>query len=63
MFKETTLAYLFDIVGLIAGFLIAYQLGIFQLSPWALALYPTVISVKGVIRVYLAGRLSTALAS
>ena len=49
MFKETTLACLFDIGGLIAGFAIALQLGVFQLSPWAIALYPAVVSVKGVI--------------
>jgi mgtE-like transporter len=61
MFKETTLTCLFDIGGLIAGFTIAVQLGIFQLSPWALALYPAVVSVKGVITGLLTGRLSTAL--
>jgi mgtE-like transporter len=61
MFKETALTCLFDIGGLIAGFTIAQQLGIFQLSPWALALYPAVVSVKGVITGLLTGRLSTAL--
>ncbi len=61
MFKETTLACLFDIGSLIAGFMIALQLGIFQLSPWAIALYPAVISVKAVITGLLTGRLSTAL--
>lgn len=61
MFKETALTCIFDIGGLIAGFTIALQLGIFQLSPWALALYPAVVSVKGVITGLLTGRLSTAL--
>jgi len=61
MFKETTLACLFDIGGLVAGFAIALQLGVFQLSPWAIALYPAVVSVKGVITGLLTGRLSTAL--
>jgi mgtE-like transporter len=61
MFKETALACLFDIGGLIAGFTIALQLGVFQLSPWAIALYPAVVSVKGVITGLLTGRLSTAL--
>jgi mgtE-like transporter len=60
MFKETSLAYLFDIAGLLAGFLVAYQLGVFRLSPWALALYPTLISTR-VISGLLSGRLSTAL--
>ncbi len=61
MFKETTLACLFDVGGLIAGFTIALQLGVFQLSPWAITLYPAVVSVKGVITGLLTGRLSTAL--
>jgi len=61
LFKETTLACLFDIGSLIAGFMIALELGVFQLSPWAIALYPAVISVKAVITGLLTGRLSTAL--
>jgi mgtE-like transporter len=61
MFKESTLSCLFDIGGLAAGFAIALQLGVFQLSPWALALYPAVLSVKGFSTGLLAGRLSTEL--
>ena len=61
MFKETSLACLFDVGGLFAGFMIAVQLGVFQLSPWAIALYPAIVSVKGVISGLLTGRLSTAL--
>jgi len=60
MLKETTLAYSFDIAGLIAGFLIAYQLNVFRLSPWAFALYPPLISIR-IINGLLSGRLSTAL--
>jgi len=60
MFKQTTLAYLFDIAGLVAGFLIAYQLDVFKLSHWALALFPALISTR-IINGLLSGRLSTAL--
>ena len=60
MLKQTTLAYLFDIAGLIAGFLIAYQLNVFEHYRWALALYPTLISIR-IINGLLSGRLSTAL--
>ena len=60
MFKQTTLAYFFDILGLLAGLLIAYQLNIFTRTPWALALYPTLISTR-VISGLLSGRLSTGL--
>ncbi|MBE3116822.1 magnesium transporter [Candidatus Bathyarchaeota archaeon] len=60
MFKETSITYLFEIAGLLAGFLVAYQLGVFKFSPWAIALYPALISTK-VISGLLSGRLSTAL--
>ncbi len=60
MFKQTLLAYLFDIAGLIAGFLIAYQLDVFEHYPWALALYPALISTR-IINGLLSGRLSTGL--
>jgi cation transporter-like permease len=59
--RETLIAYLFNIGGLFAGFLVASQLGIFQMSPWTLALYPAVIGAKSVIEGLLSGRLSTAL--
>jgi mgtE-like transporter len=60
MFKQTTVAFLFDILALIAGILIAYQLDVFKLSNWALALYPALISTR-IINGLLSGRLSTAL--
>jgi mgtE-like transporter len=61
LLKETSLAYIFDIGGLLAGFMVASQLGIFLLSPWAIAIYPAILSAKGVIGGLLSGRLSTAL--
>jgi mgtE-like transporter len=62
MFKETSLAFFFGIGGLIAGFMIATQLGNFEeTAPWAMALWPAVISAKGVINGLLSGRLGTAL--
>lgn len=54
-------AFTFDIGGLFAGFVVASQLGVFQLAPWAIALYPAIVSAKGVIGGLLSGRLSTAL--
>ena len=59
--KETFTAYAFDLGGLLAGFIVAYQLGVFRLAPWAIALYPAVLGAKGVIEGLLSGRLSTAL--
>lgn len=61
MFKENTISCLFDLGGLVAGFAIAFQLGIFQTTPWAIALYPAIVSVKGVTTGLISGRLSTAL--
>jgi len=40
---------------------VASQLGIFQRSPWAIAIYPAIVSAKGVIHGLLSGRLGTAL--
>ncbi|MEM4704459.1 MAG: magnesium transporter [Candidatus Bathyarchaeia archaeon] len=59
--KETLTAYSFDVLGLFAGFMVASQLNVFQLSPWAIAIYPAIVSAKGVIGGLLSGRLSTAL--
>ncbi|HTY74302.1 MAG TPA: magnesium transporter [Candidatus Nanoarchaeia archaeon] len=59
--KETFIAFAFDIGGIAAGFLVAYQLGVFHAAPWALALFPAVLGAKGVIEGMLSGRLSTAL--
>ena len=55
------MAYLFDVGGLFAGFVLASQLNTFQLSPWAIAIYPAIVSAKGVIGGLLSGRLGTAL--
>ena len=60
-FKETLIAYSFDVGGLFAGFMIASQIGIFELSPWAIAMYPAIVSAKGVIGGLISGRLGTAL--
>jgi mgtE-like transporter len=61
MLKETSLAYVFDVGGLLAGFMVASQFGIFAKTDWAIAVYPAILSAKGVIGGLLSGRLSTAL--
>lgn len=60
-FKENLTAYTFDLGGLIAGFAVASQLGVFNLSPWAIAIYPGLLGIKGIIHSLLRGRLGTAL--
>ncbi|MFB3889252.1 MAG: magnesium transporter [Candidatus Bathyarchaeia archaeon] len=61
--REALTAFLFNIGGLLAGFLLASQLGVFRQSSghWAFALYPAVLSAEGVIQGLLSGRLGTAL--
>ena len=44
--KESFIARSFDIGGLMAGFTVAYQLNVFQLSSWAIAIYPVILTAK-----------------
>jgi mgtE-like transporter len=52
---------LFNFAGLLAGGLIAYSLGVFDRIPWALVIYPGILSIRGAIGGLYSGRLSTAL--
>lgn len=60
-FREALVALLFNVGGLVAGFVVASQLGVFELSPWGIAIYPAILSAKGVMGGLFTGRLSTAL--
>lgn len=60
-FRETLLAFTFDIGGLAAGFFVASQLGVFQRSAWAIAVYPAILGVQGVLQGLLTRRLGTTL--
>jgi len=55
------MAYAFNVFGIVAGTTVALQLRLFALAPWAIAVYPAMISARGVIGGLLSGRLSTAL--
>jgi len=59
--KEALTAFSFNIGGILAGFIVASQLNVFQLSPWAIAVYPAILTARGVISGLFSGRLSTAL--
>lgn len=59
--KENLLTSAFNLGGLLAGFIVAYQIGVFQLVPWVIALYPAMIGTKGILEGLLSGRLITAL--
>lgn len=55
------MAYAFNIIGIVAGAVVAYHIGVFRLFPWAFAVYPPILSARGVIGGLFCGRLSTAL--
>ena len=60
-FKESLLSFSFNIAGLVAGSIFASQTHIFSLPPWIIAVYPAILSARGMIGGILTGRLSTAL--
>jgi mgtE-like transporter len=59
--KEALTAFSFNIGGILAGFVFASQFNVFHLSPWAIAVYPAILTARGVISGLFSGRLSTAL--
>jgi mgtE-like transporter len=58
---QSLLSLAFDLGGIIAGLTVAASLGLFLREPWIIALYPGIISLRGVIGGLFAGRLSTGL--
>jgi len=59
--KESLIALSFNVGGILAGFIVASQFNVFQLSPWAIAIYPAILTARGVVSGLFSGRLSTAL--
>lgn len=59
--KESLGAFGFNLVGIVAGAIIASFSGLFKLAPWVILVYPSVVSARGVIGGLFCGRLSTAL--
>jgi len=55
------MAYAFNVFGIVAGTIVAYHVGLFKLAPWAIVVYPQVVSARGVVGGLLCGRLSTGL--
>ncbi len=60
-FGQSLLSLLFDIGGLVAGVLLATYLGVFSQVPWAILLFPGILSIRGAVGGLFSGRLSTAL--
>jgi len=61
--KQSLMAYAFNICGVFAGTVVAFYLGLFLKPdyPWIIAVYPGIVSARGVIGGLLSGRLSTGL--
>lgn len=59
--RQSLMAYTFNIVGIAAGTMLAYYIGVFRQFPWAIAIYPPILSARGVIGGLFCGRLSTGL--
>jgi mgtE-like transporter len=60
-FKQSFLALAFDLGGLLAGSILITFSDILSLVPWVIIIYPSIISMRGVIGGFFSGRLSTAL--
>jgi len=60
-FKQSLFSLSFNLGGILAGTLLAVYFGIFSLAPWTLAVYPGILSMRGVIGGLFSGRLSTGL--
>jgi len=58
---QSILSLSFNFGGLVAGVFLASSLDVFSITPWALLLFPGILSVRGAIGGIFSGRLSTAL--
>ncbi|RLE65476.1 MAG: hypothetical protein DRJ47_05150 [Thermoprotei archaeon] len=60
-FKQSLFSLIFDVLGIFAGLLIAFQYQALGGIPWAFMLYPGILSVRGVINGIFSGKMSTGL--
>lgn len=58
---QSLLSLVFNLGGIIAGLTVAASLGLFLREPWIIALYPGIMSLRGVIGGLFAGHLGTGL--
>jgi len=60
-FRQSFLALSFDLGGLLAGSILVKFSGVLSLASWVLIIYPSILSMRGVIGGFFSGRLSTGL--
>ena len=58
---QSALSLSMNLGGMLAGALLAFNIHVFSVAPWAIVLFPCVLSVRGAIGGLFSGRLSTAL--
>lgn len=58
---QSMLSLLFNLGGILAGVMVAASLGLFSREPWIIALYPGILSIRGVIGGLFSGHLGTGL--
>lgn len=58
---QSMLSLAFSFGSILAGLIVANSLGLLSYEPWVLALYPGILSMRGVVGGLFTGRLSTAL--
>jgi len=59
--SQSLLSLFFNLGGILAGSIVVISFGLFSREPWVFALYPGILSMRGVIGGLFSGRLSTAL--
>jgi len=59
--KQSFLAFSFDLGGLLAGSILFFFINASSFAPWVIIIYPSIISMRGVIGGFFSGRLSTSL--
>jgi mgtE-like transporter len=59
--KQSLFSLSFDLGGIFAGLFIFAFIELLSVKPWMLALYPGILSMRGVVGGFLSGRLTTAL--
>ena len=59
--KQSLFSLSFDLGSILAGLLIFTFIDLLSIEPWMIALYPGILSMRGVIGGFLSGRLTTAL--
>ncbi len=58
---QSLLSLAFQLGGVVAGLIVASSLGLFTREPWIIALYPGILSMRGVVGGLFSGRLTTGL--